>query len=237
MPDDGAPTSQWVEYAEARVGSELDGELEGYFDLANELIDVAGPLVATVTDHPGETRAVHVAALILARIISELAACVKLLRAGYAAQAITLVGTMLELTHVLAYIADDEQRATEWGAWDNPTKAYPGSVLKSLKGAAVVFGAAEADITREYDEIYRQICQTKHGNTLMLSLANSDAIEDYFCTVIGPIVSEKFIRLGHAAAQWSPPRLRHNKTLLLPSTIRMRLRRNYCIVLGADFKR
>lgn len=202
-PSDEAPTSEWVAYGESRAGTLFCEELAGYFELAREVINAAGPLVERVADQPGEPRAIHAAALILARIASELAACVHLLRTGYAAQAFTLVGTMLELTHVLAYVADDETRAAEWAAWNNPTRAYPGSLVDTIKATSSTFGADQETVRREYEVIYRQICQIKHGNTLALHLPNAAIVADCQSIVIGPLLSDDFIRLGHAAVQWA----------------------------------
>jgi hypothetical protein len=203
LPRNDAPTSDWVSYGESRAGSLFRAELAGYFELSLEVVDAAGPLIERFAEQPGEPRAIHAAALILARITSELAACVQLLRAGYAAQAITLCGTMLELTHVLAYVGNDESRAAEWAAWDKPTKTYPGPLLDTIKATASVFGADDDAIRREYEVIYRQICLIKHGNTLALHLPNAAIVADFHCIVIGPLVTEDFTRLGHAAIQWA----------------------------------
>jgi len=203
LPSDTAPTSEWVTYGESRAGDEFSQDLGGYFTLARELIDKAGPLVERIAEQSGEGRSIHAAALILARVASEMAACVHLLRRGYAAQAITLVGTMLELAHVLAYIGNDEERAANWAAWNEPTRAYPGSIKNTIREAASAFGIEEADIIREYEGVYRQICLIKHGNTLALPIPNSATIGDLHCVVIGPLVGADFIRLGHAAAQWA----------------------------------
>lgn len=203
LPADAAPTSQWIAYGESRAGDLFSDELGGYIALAREVLDDAGPLVERISEQPGEPRAIHAAALILARVASELAACMHLLRLGYAAQAITLVGTMLELAHVLAYIGNSESRAAAWAAWDRPTTAYPGPIKATIHEVASAFGIGEATIRREYEGVYRQICQIKHGNTLVLPLPNSATIGGVQCIVIGPIVSTDFIRLGHAAAQWA----------------------------------
>jgi len=141
--------------------------------------------------------------LILARIMSDLGACVQLLRSGYAAQAISLVGTMLELSHVLTYIGNDETRAAEWMAWDKPTKSYPGPLIETINANSATFGADDATARREYEEIYRHICQVKHGNTLAIHLPNTAVFENLECIVIGPLVTESVVRLGHAAALWA----------------------------------
>jgi len=202
-PADSASTSEWVGYGELRAGAMFGEELSGYFALSRDVINAAGQLVERVSDRPGEPKAIHVAALLLARITTELAACVQLLRLGYAAQAITLVGTMLELTHVLAFMADDESRAAEWAAWDKPTRTYPGPLLETIKATSLAFGGNEDAVRREYEIIYRQICQIKHGNTLALHLPNAAVLADYHCIVIGPLITNDFRRLGYAAIQWA----------------------------------
>ena len=148
LPDDGAPTSEWVSYGEARAAAMFAEELAGYFRLGRDVIDAAGPLVERISEQPGEPRAIHAAALLLARISSELAACIHLLKLGYAAQAVTLVGTMLELTHVLAYIGEDESRAAEWASWDKPTRTYPGPILDTIKATSAAVFESDTEAAR-----------------------------------------------------------------------------------------
>jgi hypothetical protein len=203
LPDSNAPTIEWVAYGESRARLLFRDELRGYFELADEILDAAGELVSRIEDSPGDRKAIHVAALILARITSDLRACTHLIRTGYPAQAFTIVGTMLELTHVLAYVGADEKRAQDWLAWSDPKKSYPGPIADTIKKVAKIFGADAASVEREYGTIYRLLCQIKHGNPMLLDLPNVVTIRDVQYVVIGPLISDGFIRLGHGAAQWA----------------------------------
>ena len=111
---------------------------------------------------------------------------------------------MLELTHTLAYIGADEERAKQWRDWSNPQRTYPGAIFDTIRTTSETVFKSDAEAAkREYETIYRQICQIKHGNTLAMEVPNAAVVADYQCVVIGPLVSEEFRRLGHAAAQWA----------------------------------
>lgn len=203
LPLSGSPASQFVRYGEHRAREAFAKELEPFYALSIEIVDVAGDLVDRIARHPGEMTSIHVAALLLARIQSDLRAVMHLLRHGYAAQAMTVVGTMLELTHVMAYIGRDEARASAWLAWADPKKSYPGSIADTIRAVAQSIGAPAEAIEREYDVIYRQVCQVKHGNTRALPIANSAVSGDSAFIVMGPVATDEARRLALASAQWA----------------------------------
>lgn len=202
LPPHSASTSEWIAYGERAVGTRFGSELAEHLSLAEDVLNFAGRLVDRVGEEPGEPRVIHVQAIILSRQISELAACSHLIRLGYAPQAITLVGTMLELAHVGAYIAGDDDRAMAWLAWEDPARAYPGSVKKTIKAVGRLVGAKDDVIAREHDVIYRRICQVKHGNTVSIGATSIAARGDATYFLSGPILSEDYIRLGHVAMHW-----------------------------------
>ena len=197
-------TNDAIARSEAQVGGEARLELAEYLELARDLTEFGGDLVERIADAPGEPRAFHVGAIILARILTELQACVHLVRLGYAAQAITLVATMVEMMHSLAYIGANETRAEEWMAWDDPKNAYPGiGFSKTFAAVARSLGVKEQNVKREYETVYREACMVKHGNPLAMAETNVLNSGDTILVLIGPVPSPQFAWLGHAAMQWS----------------------------------
>lgn len=198
------PASESVARAESIVGSQLRAELAGYFHLARDLTDLAGDLTQRIGEEPSEFRALHVGAVLLSRTISDLIACVHLVKLGYAPQAITLVATMLELVHVAAYVGNDEARAAAWIDWSDRKKSYPGLQLVDLvQEVAKSLGVAPDRARRDYDEVYREACIVKHGNPMGIFEATMDVVEDTTFILFGPIASDGFTQLAHAAMQWA----------------------------------
>jgi hypothetical protein len=181
----------------------MQRELREYLELVVELTNFVTPLVERVVNVAGEPDAQHAGATILTRLFSELQACAHLVRLGYPPQAITIVGTMLELMHVGAYIGHDEVRAQEWMHWPNEKFAYPGRIADTIAAVALAAGASEADIDREYKQIYRSICQVKHGNSLAIGDTTLASLGGTTYFLVGPFLSGQYFRLAHIAMQWA----------------------------------
>lgn len=202
-PDQSGPiTAQRIAEAEREIGAALEQHVAGYIAVARELTDLAGRMVAHVDGPADEPRAVHSAAVILARIVTELQAVVHLVRMGYPAQALTLTGTMVELFHTTAYVGSDEKRAAAWFAHDDPRKSYPGSLKKTMREVSDTIGALPEVFEREYNTIYQKICMVKHANSMIFGHTTVVATDDTAFVVVGPHLSESIVCLAHAAMQY-----------------------------------
>jgi len=190
--------------SEELVGAQLANELVEYFELARDLTALGSDLVERIGQAPGEIRAIHVGAVILARILTDLQACMHLVRHGYAGQAITLVTTMVELMHAGAYIGANEQRADDWLNWSDPKNAYPGlGFAKTFSAVAKNLGVPDDRVRREYETVYQEASMVKHGNPLSMSETNVLTTPGLILAMIGPVPSPEFLWLGHVAMQWA----------------------------------
>ena len=204
VPPFGAPTREFVRYEELRVGGQLTGILEPYMDLCDELTDIAGPLIDLLETASNEPGALHARSAILARLISDGSAAARLVRSGYAPQAVTLVATMLELFHIGAYIGKDDTRGTAYFGWNNPEMAYPGiSLRRVINQVAEREGLERESATREYEQVYRTLCLVKHGNPTALYHTSMANVGETTFIVIGPLESEEYFETARLAMFWT----------------------------------
>lgn len=203
MASNEGVSAEQIAEAEMRVGAAFQQELAAYFASVRETTNIAGGLLAQIRGFPGEGRAVHAAAVLLARILTELQACKHLVQLGYSQQAVTLTGTMQELAHTAAYIGTNEQRASGWFEHADPRYSYPRSVKQTINDVAKAIGAPQEMIAREYDRIYRDICMAKHGNPMALGDTIIEVTPEAVHIISGPYHSESLRRMAHAALQYS----------------------------------
>lgn len=192
-----------IEDGEKAVGAAFQQELAAYIKSISDTTNVAGRLLSHIRDFPGEGRAVHAVAVLLARTVTELQACKHLVQLGYSQQAVTLTGTMQELAHTAAYIGKNEDRASEWFEHADPRHSYPGSVKETIEDVAKTIGAPQEILDREYNRIYRDICMAKHGNPMALGDTVVDSTSDAVLIVSGPCYSPALRRMAHAALQYA----------------------------------
>ena len=194
-----------IEEAERLAAGDITRDMGDHFVLLDELTDVAGALLESVEEKKGGVKAVHAAAILLARMLNDVRACACLVQSGYAGQAAVLVASSLEIAHIANYIGPDEARAAEWFAHKDPKSSYPGSVKQCIQESAVRSGVDPADAEREYEVIYRELCMFKHANPLaVVSLGvMPDAPNNSHLIVVGPIWGESARQAAHAAVNHS----------------------------------
>jgi len=128
-------------------------------------------MAAAVPAQKGATaRAVQ--SKLLVRISNDLRlielACVR----GYVLQAMSLAATMHELTHVTAFIGDDDAKAREWEAHKQLTDTFPSlrqrrSTLRTSLAALGFQGVDLEDEIQNQENNYRLFCAAKHGNPVL----------------------------------------------------------------------
>jgi hypothetical protein len=161
-------TSTIIEGAEGTVGPALTTEVADHLALARDITDATGDLIKQIEQAPGEPRAIHACAFLLARLVTDLQAVVHLVRMGYVAPALSLTAGMLEMAHTSMYIGVDEKRADKWLTHDDTKNAAPWGIYDIIQGVAKSINVPEATIRREWEVIYRTTCMAKHGNPLAL---------------------------------------------------------------------
>lgn len=196
---DSERTADAIALAERTVGPVLEQELSGHLDLARDLTNLTGDLVAQIQNAPGEARALHVCAFLLSRLITDLQACALLVRNGYAGQALALTAGMLEIAHTSMYIGDNEDRAQQWLAHVNLKKSSPWPLKQTIQAVAHEMGVPESAATREYESIYKQACMAKHGHPIALGTVGIVSDQDSTYVVAGPYLSDSVRRWSHVA--------------------------------------
>lgn len=197
-------TSESIAARERTIGASFEKQLRDAFSLAESVADLAGDIMSVVADAPGAPRAIHVGAIILARQLTDLRACAHLIRLGLAVQATTIAAGMVEHFFVGAYIGEDEERAQEWLDWTSSHTTYPkGGFRSTVVAAAAKIGAPAETVEQDYDGVYRMACMVKHGNPLAMGSSQVHTIEKMTHIVAGPLETEQFASLGHAAMHWA----------------------------------
>jgi hypothetical protein len=143
-----------IALAEKEVGEALERELAAHLNLAVQLTDSCGRLIDRVKDAPGEMTAIHVCAVLLARLITDLQAVTQLIRRGYAAPALSVTAGLFEMAYMLMYIGADEERAEKWATHADSKRTSPWSVRTTIEGVAQSMGLDEKIVEREYQGIY-----------------------------------------------------------------------------------
>lgn len=193
-------TSSLIARAEKEVGKALTRELQPYFRIARELTDIAGDVVEHVQTAPGVPTALHVCAILLARLINDLQACVILVKSGYVTQSLSLTAGMLEIAHTSMYVGTDETRAERWvGHADDAST--PWSVYDMVQEVARDVGADQAASKREYEQIYRQANMAKHGNPMAFSEVGVHVTGDSVFLLSSPYLSLPVRRWAHVSIQ------------------------------------
>lgn len=201
-PQKGA--SELIGEAESVVGSAFQHSFAPYLELVTRTTDIAVGLVDRVEMVSGDPRAIHVAMTLLARLVTDLNAVARLVRGGYAAQAMSLIAGMQELAHTALYVGVDEERATAWLEHSNTERSYPPISLKKMfKEVARAAGATEEAISREYDTIYQQACMVKHGNPIALGTVGVHSADDAVFIIAGPYDAYGPRRFTHGAWQFA----------------------------------
>lgn len=201
-----------IEQAEGEVFSALENELAPHIALVGRLTNVAVRMVERLESERGEPRAIHVGAIILSRLVTDLQACALLARRGYAAQAAALTAGMLELAHTCMFIGSDDTKADKWLAHDDPRRASPWRLKDTIKAVAKELRVDEATAAREYDGFYRQMNMAKHGNPIAMSQVGVITTDDATQVVVGPYLSDPVRQLCRAALWYA---MRYVKLLVI----------------------
>jgi hypothetical protein len=200
----GKTTSELIRYAERTVGAALELELRDYIALVARVVNISGDLIEHIQTAPGEVRAIHVGAVILARLVTDLRAVTLLLRDGYVAPALSLTAGMFEMAYTAMYIGANEERAAKWAEHDNPRSASPWSLPDMIRGVAEEMHAGEETINREYRQIYRDTNMAKHGNPMALGdVGIVQGEEEDVYILAGPHLSDPVRRWAHTAISYA----------------------------------
>lgn len=192
-------TSEQIAAAEREVGEAFATELSEHLNLAARLTDSCGGLIERVKDAPGEMAAIHVCAILLARLITDLQAVVQLIRRGYAAPALSLTAGMFEMAYMLMYIGADEERAERWATHADSKRTSPWSVKTTIEGVAQSLGADEKVVAREYEGIYRDVNMAKHGNPMAIGDVGLIVTDEGVMILAGPHLSNPTRRWARTA--------------------------------------
>lgn len=191
--------SEEIAAAEVEVGTAFAAEFAEHIALAKRLTDACGQLIDRIKDAPGEMTAIHVCAVLLARLITDLQAVVQLIKSGYAAPALSLTAGMFEMTYMLMYIGADEERAEKWATHGGSTRASPWSVKTTIEGVAKSLNANETVVEREYEGIYRDVNMAKHGNPMAIGDVGLIVTDEGVRILAGPHLSSPTRRWARTA--------------------------------------
>jgi hypothetical protein len=204
--------AQLIEQSEGEVFTALEKELAPHITLVERITNLAVRMIERLESEQGEPRAIHVGAIILSRLVTDLQACAILARRGYAAQAAALTAGMLELAHTCMFIGADDAKADQWLAHDDPRRASPWRLKDTIKAVARELRVDEAAAVREYDGFYRQMNMAKHGNPIAMSQVGVITTDDATHVVVGPYLSDPVRQLCRAALWYA---MRYVKLLLI----------------------
>jgi hypothetical protein len=197
------PEAQNIEGAEQVAKAHLLLELSKPLDLIarafNLIPEIAAALPNPIPDERGGS--IRVGVLLLHRLANDLRGTVLTATSGYPAQALTLVASMYEVAHTIAYIGNDEALAIEWQNHLDPTRSFRPVTALTLEGIKRIgFSNPEAQADRHYCR-YTQLCWAKHAwpqHEMTLSITTHLGQQ---VTVYGPNTSSEALRASWFALE------------------------------------
>jgi len=157
---------------------------------------MAGAPDATFKDVPQSRR---VAMNLMIRLANELRCIILLAIRGYPLQAASLVASLWEVAHTIAYVGGDDVRAKDWVAHNDPKRPFQSAfsltadVVKSLDGVSDPQGM----IARAY-KVYQGFCQAKHSNPLLQQHFGHYMTDEFVVAMNGPDESEAALSLARS---------------------------------------
>ena len=143
----------------------------------------------------------RVATVLLIRLSDDLRGVALLGLRGYALQAASLVATMYEVAHSVAYIGSDEARASTWVEHADPTKPFH-DVFSLTRDVVRSLGLNDPDAaTARAYRVYRQLCLAKHSNPLLQKDHGHYVEAEAVVAMNGPNTSDDAIRIAKFALE------------------------------------
>jgi hypothetical protein len=129
----------------------------------------------------------RVATNLMVRLSNDLRCVMLLAVRGYPLQAASLVSSLWEVSHMIAYIGGDDGRAQAWAAHVDPARSFRGArvlttqVVESLEGVEDAPGL----VGRAY-KVYQDFCQAKHSNPLLQQHFGHHLTDEFVVASTGP---------------------------------------------------
>lgn len=188
--------------AEQEALTSLLDPLAAHQAVCERVFNTLGLAVSALPEDPIEQVPVAraVCANLVIRLSNELR-CVGLLAArGYAMQAASLVATVWEVSHTIAVIGADEERAKDWVEHDDPKHSYEKANKLAERVVAQLDGVADPKgmVANAY-RVYGEFCQAKHANPMLQQHHGFYETAEGVVMVTGPETSEKAIELAKKA--------------------------------------
>lgn len=201
---------RWIE-PEKQARVELRPALAEYLRLARTTHDFVEAGIATAMrgrsappPHSAEVQARLIVKLSHDLRVIELAA-----KNSYVLQALGLAATVYELSHAVAFIGSNEDRAKKWEEHNSSRHSYPSpaqrrkAVLATLLAMVPDLPDIEASVDRQ-EQLYEVFCMAKHGNPKALRFFGVAIDGDTVRLYHGPFVTKYVVRqaqfvLLHAA--------------------------------------
>jgi hypothetical protein len=197
------PTIESLGAAEQQTMAQLRPALTAHGAVSEQVFNAVSEILGAAPELPISQVALsrRVVTVLLVRLSNDLRVAALLALRGYPLQAATLVASMYEVAHCVAYIGSDDSRADAWIRHDDPTKSFR-SVKMLIEDTVNGFGINDpvAMCAREY-RVYRQLCLAKHSNPVLQKDHGHYMEEHAIITINGPDSSMSGIRVARFALQ------------------------------------
>ena len=193
------PRRQWVG-SEKAIRRALGQKLRDFTLLAHRtlaLVDESLTIVrSAATDPMSLATQVHVR--LLARAAADLRVVNIAATSGYSMQALTLMAGIYEISHTVAYIGQNPDRAKLWEDHTSEERSYPPArsrpaAVKATLQAALPHITDEAELQKMVDaqeHLYRMACMAKHANPKVLRGHGVTLAGDTMKVWFGPFVDD-----------------------------------------------
>lgn len=156
-------TTQSISQVEEQVARKLMPTIGPYLMLIGETYTLAGKVIKSGFPETNVRLSKQVLTKLLMRLSNDLRAIGMLANVGYDLQANAVAASVYECAFTMAAIADSDEEAEVWLAWDNPKKTYkPARELTEI-GLNAIGKPAWVD---NFYRIYSQLCWGKHLNPI-----------------------------------------------------------------------
>jgi len=195
-----------LDQAEQQTSDQLRPQLVAHVAVCERVLNTIGLTLDIALEAISENRVSQVsisrrvAMNLMVRLSNDIR-CVWLLTAqGYALQAASLVSSIYEIAHCIAFIGADDARAQAWVDHADPARPFQpawnltNSVVRSLDDVK----DPEGFVNRAY-RMYSNLCQAKHANPLLQKQFGHYATDEFVVVMSGPEASDQAIALAKSS--------------------------------------
>jgi len=184
---------QSIDDFEFEIGMRVEKESASYLEVVCLSYELANYTLESCFPSINAELSKLVCCKILLRLISDIRACLILLKIGYGEQALSIASSIYEGSMTIATIANCEELAKKWIEHMDPTKPFLPAKNLTDQGLKAYGGSLQSSV--HMYEVYRQFCWGKHLNPLFQQHGSVEEEGNTFTLLPGPVFDERTFRV------------------------------------------